>query len=340
MIRRLATAMIAAGLALGPLGAGRAAAAFSLTADAYTLDEDVAHERGSEDGVLANDVTDEGALCVTAYGPLADQGHGTLELTPNGAFVFTPEGNFNGTATWTYNAKPCDTTVELPPQTTITFTVSPVNDPPTAQADSFAALRNTTLNIAAPGILANDADVDGDSLTAVLDTTTTHGVLTLAANGSFSYTPDTGYTGPDAFSYHAHDGTASSSPPRVVKLTVSAVATPRPTTPPTAAPTTPPTAPPTAPPTEAPTAEPSPSPSLAPSPSVDPNASAAASASAGVPSPVPSPTADPEPSDSGGVSTPVLVVAALFLFLLAFGLSVFVPRWLRQQRTGEPMDDL
>jgi hypothetical protein len=333
-LRRVASLLAAIGLVIAPPAAGRAAA-FSLTPDTYEIAEDNSLQVEAASGVLANDVLDGGpALCVVTHG-YQTSGHGNMDVDSDGAFVFQPDANFNGTAEWNYSAKPCDSPDEAL-MTTITITVTPVNDAPSAAADSFAALQNTTLNIAAPGILVNDHDIDaGNTLTAILDTTTVHGVLTLAANGSFSYTPQTGYVGPDSFSYHAFDGTAA-SPPRVVTLNVGAIATPKPTAPPTP----PPTAPPTPAPTVAPTEAPSPSPSIDASPSLAPTPTAFASAgpSADAPTVAPSASAAPEPSDSGGVSTPVLVVAVLFLFLLAFGLSVFVPRWLRSQRTGKPMD--
>ena len=60
------------------------------------------------------------------------------------------------------------------------------NNAPTAAADSFIVLKNTTLNVAAPGVLHNDSDPDGDPITAVKVTNPSHGVVTLASDGSFS----------------------------------------------------------------------------------------------------------------------------------------------------------
>jgi len=82
------------------------------------------------------------------------------------------------------------------------------NNPPVASDDSYSAYRDEVLNVAAPGVLANDTDADGDPLTAVLDTywLPLHGNVTLNANGSFIYTPDPGYTGTDDFGYYADDG--------------------------------------------------------------------------------------------------------------------------------------
>ena len=67
------------------------------------------------------------------------------------------------------------------------------------------------------------SDADADPLTAILDTTVSHGGLTLNANGGFSYTPTTGYSGPDSFTYHANDGTATRS---LLGLTGQAECTP------------------------------------------------------------------------------------------------------------------
>jgi VCBS repeat-containing protein len=63
----------------------------------------------------------------------------------------------------------------------------------------------------AGGILVNDKDADGDALTAGLTTDPSHGILTLNADGSFTYTPATGFTGSDAFTYSASDGIAASN---------------------------------------------------------------------------------------------------------------------------------
>jgi VCBS repeat-containing protein len=92
-----------------------------------------------------------------------------------------------------------------------TITVNAVNDAPVANDDSYTISEDTTLVIPALGILANDTDADGDTLTAVLDSAPSNGSLTLNADGSFTYTPDTSFTGVDTFTYHANDGTANSN---------------------------------------------------------------------------------------------------------------------------------
>ena len=55
--------------------------------------------------------------------------------------------------------------------------------------------------------MANDSNPDGGPFTAQLGTTTSNGVLTLNANGSFTYTPNAGFNAIDSFTYRAFDGT-------------------------------------------------------------------------------------------------------------------------------------
>ena len=68
----------------------------------------------------------------------------------------------------------------------------------------------------ANGVLVNDSDLDLDPLTAVMLTDVSHGILTLATDGSFNYNPTPGFHGPsDSFTYRAYDGNAYSEPATV-----------------------------------------------------------------------------------------------------------------------------
>src|SRR5207244_3177414 len=97
-----------------------------------------------------------------------------------------------------------------------------INQAPVATADAYGTAEDTTLTITAPGVLANDTDVDGASLRAVLVSGPSHGTLSLNANGAFSYTPAANYNGSDSFTYKANDGSTDSAP-AVVTLTITAV---------------------------------------------------------------------------------------------------------------------
>jgi Bacterial Ig domain len=88
------------------------------------------------------------------------------------------------------------------------LTVFNPNTPPVAVADTFEAIGNVTVPVDAPGVLANDTDVDANTLTAVPGTyaTTAGGTVTIAADGSFTYLSPAGFTGTDSFGYTVSDG--------------------------------------------------------------------------------------------------------------------------------------
>ena len=93
------------------------------------------------------------------------------------------------------------------------------NNVPIANPDSYAGYAGHPLVIAAPGVLENDTDADGDSLTAVLSMDVQHGTLALSSDGSFTYDADPGYIGDDSFLYYAFDG-RDQSEPVTVTLTI------------------------------------------------------------------------------------------------------------------------
>ncbi|MDB5339378.1 MAG: outer rane adhesin like protein, partial [Planctomycetaceae bacterium] len=187
--------------------------------DTYTGTEDTVLTVNAANGVLVNDTDVDGdpLTAIVDIGPT----HGTLTLNPNGSFVYTPNANFNGVDTFTYHAN--DGTSNSPP-TIVTLTIAAVNDaPPVAMPDSYATNEDAVLTVnAANGVLVNDTDIDGNTLTAILDVGPTHGTLSLNPNGSFTYTPSSNFNGVDTFLYHANDGTSNSAP-TVVTLTVAAV---------------------------------------------------------------------------------------------------------------------
>ncbi len=93
---------------------------------------------------------------------------------------------------------------------------------PAAVDDAYTTNEDTALYPAAPGLLANDTDVDADSLTALLVSGPAHGALTLNPDGSFSYTPAANWSGGDSFTYQVSDGTFTSNT-ATVNINVGAV---------------------------------------------------------------------------------------------------------------------
>ena len=182
--------------------------------DSYAATEDTTLNTPVATGVLAND-TGMGPFTATL---VAQAGNGTVTLNTDGSFTYVPVADFAGSDSFTYTATGPGGASNT---ATVTLTVANTNDAPTATADSYATQRNVTLNITAPGVLANDVDVDtGDTLTAQLGVTTTNGVLTLNADGSFSYVPTAGYSGPDSFTYRAVDAANAQSALVTVTLDV------------------------------------------------------------------------------------------------------------------------
>ncbi|MFM7095780.1 MAG: Ig-like domain-containing protein, partial [Gemmataceae bacterium] len=147
--------------------------------------------------------------------------HGLLSFNADGSFSYTPNANYNGPDSFTYKAN--DGSLDSAP-ILVSLTITPVNDPPVndpiAAGDSYTTPEDTVLNVPAPGVLGNDTDVDGDPLTSILVSGPSHGTLSFNSNGSFSYTPNANYNGPDSFTYKANDGSLDSAP-ILVSITVT-----------------------------------------------------------------------------------------------------------------------
>jgi FtsP/CotA-like multicopper oxidase with cupredoxin domain len=171
--------------------------------DAYATNEDVQLIVAAP-GVLDGD--DPGTTASLLSGP----SHGTLSLLADGSFTYTPQANYNGADSFSYRAVTVVGGVPSLPAT-VSLTVNPVNDAPVAAGDAYSVAAGTILNAAAPGVLGNDSDMDGDGLTAVPVSGPASGSLVLNADGSFSYTPNAGFTGTDSFTYQASDGVDSSA---------------------------------------------------------------------------------------------------------------------------------
>jgi len=182
----------------------RAPAAFS---DAYSTNEDTTLNVAAS-GVMANDTDlDCNSLTITL---VSNVSHGTLVLNADGSFAYTPAANYNGSDSFTYKAYDGSLYSNT---ATVTIAVNAVNDAPAAPTGgaAYSTDENAVLNQAAPGVLGNVTDIDGNPLTAVLVSNVSHGTLVLNANGSFTYTPAAGFTGSDSFTCKANDGTSDSS---------------------------------------------------------------------------------------------------------------------------------
>ncbi len=174
--------------------------------------------------VLANDSDLDGdtTLSLSSYdgstiasGALGDNGAGR--------FTYLPDPGFFGTDSFTYVVSDGNGGTAT---ATVTITVTSIPHAPLAADDAYTTDQDTALSMAAPGLLANDGDQDGDQLT--VDGTPlsgpSNGALTLASDGSFDYTPSPGFTGSDGFTYTIRDSsgrTATAAATITVNSTVS-----------------------------------------------------------------------------------------------------------------------
>lgn len=157
--------------------------------------------------VLANDVDADGDTLVVFS--VTQGANGTV--ANNGTSVsYTPNPDFFGNDSFTYTISDGNGGFD---SATVNVAVANINDTPVANNDNYNMNQDTTLNVFAPGVLTNDTDADGDTLTAtyVAGNGPNHGMLTLNPDGSFSYTPDAGFTGLDTFNYVANDGSVDSN---------------------------------------------------------------------------------------------------------------------------------
>jgi len=193
--------------------------------DTAATNEDSAGVSGN---VLTND-TDVDVEPLTVANPGTYVGtYGTLTLAANGSYTYTPGAAAQGLDTgevgqdvFTYTAS--DGTAS--DTATLTVNVSGLNDAPVANDDTAATDENTSVS---GNVLANDTDVDVETLTVTNPGTYigAYGTLVLAANGSYTYTPTgaaqaltEGQVVNDIFTYIASDGTASDTATLTVTVT-------------------------------------------------------------------------------------------------------------------------
>jgi len=174
--------------------------------DDFRVNEDLSLSVLPAAGVLANDSDSHGDQLTASL--ISGPANGTLSLQPAGSFTYTPNAQFHGIDHFSYWAHDRWTGSN---EATVTITVDPVNDAATASGDAYRVDEDNTLLVAAPGVLTNDDDVDGDELTASVISTAANGTLVLQPDGSFSYTPKPDFFGTDGFTYKAHDAVAGSN---------------------------------------------------------------------------------------------------------------------------------
>ncbi|MEQ1729528.1 MAG: cadherin-like domain-containing protein, partial [Vicinamibacterales bacterium] len=156
-------------------------------------------------GLLTSSDNDGGA---PVYSLASGTSHGTVVVNADGSYTYTPAPDYNGPDSFTFTVVDGNGGSAT---STVTLTVTPVNDKPVAVDDSYTGQWNTLLTVAAPGVLTNDSDVDGNTLTAIKLTNPGSGTLVFSANGSLTFMPTANWSGTVSFTYKANDGSLDSN---------------------------------------------------------------------------------------------------------------------------------
>lgn len=174
----------------------------------YTVDEDaflvVRTER-----LLSNDGDGDRMIIASVYGAV----NGNVSLASNGEISFNPTPDFNGAASFIYVA---NTPEGGRAEAKVYITVAPVNDAPVAAADGgFRTLQGSSLTIDPAVLLANDRDIDGDSLSILSVISSPNTLAVLNPSGQVVVTPNASFFGAGYFDYVAKDPSGAISTARV-----------------------------------------------------------------------------------------------------------------------------
>jgi len=151
------------------------------------------------DGTNSSDI--DGTIFSYAW----DFGDGSSGSGSSPTHIFTTVGVFNITLTVID-----DSGATSSASTTAVIQAEP-NNPPVAADDAYSTNEDTSLNVAAPGALGNDTDLDDDLLKSEPGSLPANGTLNLNPDGSFNYTPHPDFFGTDSFTYRANDGQDNSN---------------------------------------------------------------------------------------------------------------------------------
>ena len=164
--------------------------------------------------VLANDRDPDDDALIFSLATAPEHGSARVE---EGAIVYQPQVGFSGTDQFTYKLQDgrggaalatVTITVKAPETPNPNTSKPPVNQAPVANADTAKTESATPVTIA---VLANDTDPDDDRLTAVIELAPQNGVAEVNEDGTVTYQPHAGFSGPDVFSYQASDGRKSAA---------------------------------------------------------------------------------------------------------------------------------
>ncbi len=176
--------------------------------DSATVDED----NSVGVAVLSNDSDPDGdTLTLQSYGQPSNG-----SVSDNGSLItYTPDANFNGTDSFNYTINDGNGNTDT---ATVFVTINAVNDNPVASDDQATTNEDVPVDV---DVVANDTDIDGDSLFISSLSQPTNGSVVDNGDGTVTYTPNSGYFGSDSFNYTVSDGALSDT--ATVNLTINEV---------------------------------------------------------------------------------------------------------------------
>lgn len=178
-----------------------------LAGESATLDED-AQARFSIAALLANDTDVDNLHSELVFTAAGNATNGSVQIVA-GEIVFTPTVNFNGAASFSYTVSDG---VGGSSQATANLNFTQVNDAPVANSELVWGKRNVSYTLSQAALLANDTDVESPgSLQISAISNVQHGTALLNADGSVSFTPESGYAGRGSFDYLVRDPDGATS---------------------------------------------------------------------------------------------------------------------------------
>ncbi|HEU4552852.1 MAG TPA: Ig-like domain-containing protein, partial [Chitinophaga sp.] len=148
------------------------------------------------------------------YAKATDPAHGAVVVGADGAYTYTPEANYHGADNFDITISDGNGGTAT---VTVNITVTPVNDAPTGTGDSKTTMEDTPVSGSVSG-----TDIDGDVLTYAKSTDPTHGSVVVGSDGTYTYTPEANYHGPDNFDITINDGNGGAATV-TVNITVTPV---------------------------------------------------------------------------------------------------------------------
>lgn len=195
----LATSSVTIGI--NPVNDGPVAVADSILVDEGGVATTLV---GGATSLLANDTDADGdsLVAILVDGPV----NGTLIFNPDGTFSYIHNGSKTTTDSFTYRVNDGTVNGNI---VTVTIAITPVNNAPVANDDNTSVNQNGSVVVAVRG---NDTDPEGGSLTVTGVTQGANGSVVIdAVTGNPIYTPNTGFSGSDSFTYTISDPDGATS---------------------------------------------------------------------------------------------------------------------------------